>query len=594
MKKLIKYTCLFFLASLLSNCEKDLNLLPLTEVNENSFFKTENDFKIFANQFYAYLPDFGLPSRDNWADICFTRNSISNSTYIESQESGLWNGSYSNIRNTNQLIERFEELEDTDLKGQVAVYEGEARFFRAFAYFNLLKDFGGVPIIDKVLTLEDEEFLYGPRNSRQEVIDFIIDDLDKAISSPLGSLGGSENVGRITKEAALALKARACLFEGTWRKYHQSGGDANDLLTQAADAARQVINSGKFHLFNRENVLGEDSYRYFFILETSEQSNPAGLGKESQNEIILATKFHKEYRTAGYIGVTSGNLSPTKKMVDMFLDETGLPIDHSQSVFKGHGFSINPENKKPVLTEYMDRDPRLSNVLIKPFEQFWYHQPYNRDFSKTGDELLGTGGWNDGFWTSSTGYLIHKFIPENEMPVGIDYPVFRLAEVMLIYAEALFEKDGSISDDDLDMSINELRDRVGMPRLTNSFVNENGLNMQTEIRRERAVELFLEGFRFDDLRRWKTAKTEMSMDVKGVKWEGTPFITPFEVYNEQIDDIVTIDHTLKGFQLDSEGFALLEPSSERQFQDKHYLLPLPLRQLKLNPQLEQNPGWVSQ
>ncbi|TKG95575.1 RagB/SusD family nutrient uptake outer membrane protein [Puteibacter caeruleilacunae] len=596
MKNIVKLTYILIGLLMFSSCEKDLDLYPLTKASEGTFFLKENDFKIFTNQFYAYLPGFGLCSRDNYADIGFTRNSISNSSYIESQTSGLWDGSYANIRNTTQLIERVTNLEDAALKSEVEVYEAEARFFRAYTYFNLMKDYGGVPLIDKVLALEDEEYLQAPRASRETILDFILADLDKAISLPLGSLDGAADVGRITKEAALALKARVCLFEGTWRKYHQSGGDANTLLTQAADAAAQVMNSGKFELFDRRDVLGDESYRYFFVLETSMQSNPANLGKQDQKEIILATKFHKEERNMGgsYISLRNGNLSPTKKMADMFLDDTGLPITHANTTFMGHGFSINPVDTVAILTEYMHRDPRMNSVFIEPFEQFWYHKPYNRDFTKTGDDLLGTGGWNDGFWTSASGYLIHKFIPENEDPVAIDYPVFRLAEMMLIYAEAKFEKDGSISDGDLDISINKLRDRVGMPHLTNAFVGTNGLDMQTELRRERAVELYLEGFRFDDLRRWKTAKVEMSQAVKGVKWAGTPYETPFMVYNEQQGKATEVDHTLKGYELDADGFAILEPAEDRQFEDKHYLFPLPLRQLKLNPQLEQNPGWVSQ
>ena len=151
MKKLIKYMYVVLAIFIVTSCELDLDLLPLTEVSEDSFFLKENDFKIYANQFYAYLPDFSLCSRDNYADIGFTRNSISNSSYIESQTSSFWDNSYVKIRNTTQLIERVAELEDDQLKAEVAVYEGEARFFRAYTYFDLLKDYGGVPLIDKVL-----------------------------------------------------------------------------------------------------------------------------------------------------------------------------------------------------------------------------------------------------------------------------------------------------------------------------------------------------------------------------------------------------------------------------------------------------------
>lgn len=594
MKKTYKYLIILFATFLFNSCEKDLDLFPLTSISEGVFFTQENDFKIFTNQFYSNLPGFGLSSRDNFADIGNAGgHPVSNSNYIESQGSGnatSWGGNYSAIRNTTYLIDRVQELEAGDLKNQVMVYEGEARFFRAMAYFNMLKDYGGVPIVDKVLALTDEDVIYGARNSREEVAAFILNDLDTAIALPLGSLGAGADFGRITKDAALALKARVALFEGTWSKYHASGGDSNAYLTQAIDAAQQVINNGNHQLFDRRDVLGDESYRYFFVLETDKQSNPAGLGKTDQTEVILASKYNTADRGSGYISVNSGNLSPSKKMVDMFLDNTGLPITHASSVFQGYGFALDPVTNVPTNFEYLDRDPRMNNNLIEPFSQFWYHVPYDRDFSSA--DLLNTGAFNDGFWTSATGYLVHKFIPETNGP-GVDYPVIRLAEVLLIYAEALFEKNGTISDTDLDMSINKLRDRVGMPHLTNGFVGTNGLDMLTEIRRERTVELYLEGFRFDDLRRWKTAKTEMSQDFKSTKFVGTPFETPFDVFNPMTGTVVTIDNSLKGYGgYDADGFGIIDAADARVFEDKNYLFPLPLLQLTLNANLAQNPGWL--
>jgi hypothetical protein len=595
MKKTFKYLTILFTALVFNSCERDLDLFPLTQISEDVFFEKENDFKIFTNQFYGTLPGFGLSSRDNFADIGNAGgHPVSNSNYIEAQGNGwgaAWGGNYATIRNTTYLIERIQELEAGDLKNQVLVYEGEARFFRAMAYFNLLKDYGGVTIVDKVLQLTDEDIIYGPRNSRTEVVDFILNDLDLAIASPLGSLGGGLDFGRVTQDAALALKARVALFEGTWSKYHSTGGDSNGYFTQAIDAANQVMTNGNHQLFDRRDVLGDESYRYFFVLETDKQSNPASLGKTDQTEVILANKYNTADRNSGYISVNSGNLSPSKKMADMFLDNTGLPITNGSSVFQGYGFDIDPVTGISTNYEYIDRDPRMKNNFIEPFSQFWYHIPYDRDYSLV-DET-GTGAFNDGFWTSATGYLVHKFIPETPGPVGIDYPVLRFAEVLLIYAEAIFEKDGTISDADLDKSINLLRDRVGMPHLTNGFVGANGLDMQTEIRRERTVELYLEGFRFDDLRRWKTAEVEMSQDFKSVKFQGTPFETPFDVFDPFSGGIITVDNSLKGYNsYDLDGFGILDAAADRQFQQKHYLFPLPLLQLTLNPQLEQNPGWL--
>ncbi len=600
MKNILKYIVAIVVLFGTTNCERDLDLLPLDEVTSDVFFQKSNDFKLYANGLYSHLPSFNssmTTSRDNWTDLHWVGGGqeISNSSYIEPENSGLWDSRYRRIRNCLVLIEKEAELEAGTIKDEVQVYKGEAHFFLAMAYFDLFRVYGGVPLIKNTLQLDSEE-IYGPRASRKEVVDYIIENLDAAIAAPVGSLAGAGDIGRVTLEAARSYKARVALFEGTWRKFHGLGSE-NEMLDLAISESRTVLNSGKHSLF-KSDALGDLSYFYFFILENDEKSNPAGLGKEAQNEYILTRKHNKLDASHGYISTNSGNLSPTLKMANMFLDNTGLPIDHPNSVFQGHGFAIDPVTKVATNTEYVDRDPRMLNNLIEPFDQFWYHSPYHRDYSLTGDQLQNTGGWNEGYWTSATGYLLSKFLPEIEGALGTDYPVIRLAEVMLIYAEAVFEKDGSISDADLDMSINKLRDRVDMPHLTNSFVTTNSLDMRNEIRRERAVELMCEGFRYDDLRRWKTAEVEMSQALKGIQWTNSPISTSapgFEVYNERTDQIETVGaHVAKAFDVDGDGFSIMEPASRRKFEQKHYLWPIPLRQIALNPALEQNPGWVSQ
>jgi hypothetical protein len=176
-----------------------------------------------------------------------------------------------------------------------------------------------------------------------------------------------------------------------------------------------------------------------------------------------------------------------------------------------------------------------------------------------------------------TGYMDKKGVGEIFMP-SYDLPVIRYAEVLLINAEALFEKNSSITDAQLDLTINKLRFRAGVAALSNAFVTSNGLDMRTEIRRERNVELFKEQQRWDDIRRWKTAETELTQSMRGVLWTGTYKTSP-----EYSNVIVN---------LDADGYLVVEDASIRKFDpDKNYLMPLPTRQLLLNPQLEQNPGW---
>ncbi|MCT4648400.1 MAG: RagB/SusD family nutrient uptake outer membrane protein [Carboxylicivirga sp.] len=464
MKNILKHIIIAFVVIVgTTNCERDLDLFPLDTVSSDVYFKTPNDFKLYASGLYTHLPSFNndmTTSRDNWSDLHWVGGGqpISNSTYIEPENSGLWDSRYRRIRDCLVLIEKEAEINDESIKTEIKVFKGEAHFFLAMAYFDLLRVYGGVPLITKTLDLDSEE-IYLPRATRKEIIDYILLNLNAAIAAPVGTLDGAGDIGRLTIEAVRSYKARVALFEGTWRKYHQLGNDG-ELLDIAISESRSVLGSDKHSLF-KSDALGELSYFYFFILENDEQSNPEGLGKEAQNEYILTRKHNKLDSSHGYISTNSGNLSPTLKMANMFLDNTGLPIDHASSVFQGHGFTIDPVTKVATNTEYLNRDPRMTNNLIEPFDQFWYHSPYHRDYSLSGDELLGTGGWNEGYWTSATGYLLSKFLPEIEGALGTDYPVIRLAEVMLIYAEALFEKNGSISDEDLNMSINKLKPLQG-------------------------------------------------------------------------------------------------------------------------------------
>lgn len=565
MKRICFGVFIFILPFLLS-CEKSLDLYPKTTYSEATFFASPENFKLFANQFYLKLPYIGLSDdRDQYSDIVvqWSLNTVSNGSYFPTPTSAVWDDSYATIRNTTYLIQKGDEI-SPDF-GDVSTYIGEAKFFRAFSYFNLFRDFGGVPIIDKVLDLNDNDLLYGPRNSRDEVINYIINDLDDAIDKlPVESAISENNKGRVSKGAAYALKARVALFEGTWKKFRGIDG-YNELLDEAIDASEQVINSGEYEIFNRRDVLGDECYRYFFILDRV-QSNIANLTKTDQKEYILVNRFDNNVRIQPLISV-NWTPSPTKKIADMFLCTDGLPINQSP-LFQG---------KQTVASEYENRDLRMKNIFFVPGTQCWEAQP--PDQSRNWDNPL-FGGWIlkvlFGSYTR-TGYLGSKFNPQ-VLHSSIDLPVIRYAEVLLVNAEASFERNGSITDGVLDLTINKLRGRAGIAKLSNDFVTTNGLDIRTEIRRERTIELYMESQRFDDLRRWKTAEIEMPQALKGVLWTGTQYET-----DPQWSSVV--------FPLDPGGSIIIEDASQRSFEEKHYLFSLPTRQLLLNTQLEQNPGW---
>ncbi len=537
-------------------CSKFLDLKPQSEMTDPAYWKTNNDFQLAANWFYANaLDDPGYD--DNMSDISFGTgvDVVSSGSNVAPEEDSRWDNAYRNIRNANKLIMQGEL---SPIKNDIAAFLGEGYFFRAYDYFKLVKLFGDVPIISKVLQQTDRE-IYNARSLRSVVIDSVLADLDRAIGYlPVKSVALK---GRICKEAAQAFKARVCLFEGSWRKYHASG-NPSPLLTQAITASKKVIESKAYSLYRNK---GEDSYRYLFIDRTSEDNV----------ESVLTKRYRLNINPNGWIyGVSWGNLNPTKKMADMYLCSDGLPVNKS-ALFKGYD---------SCRTEYYNRDPRMLQSFILPAKNIIRPQ-----YDAARPQWPGV----DNNRNVNSGYMLYKFISEITTPGpngtgAFDWHVMRFAEVLLIYAEALLERDGSISDADLNISVNALRDRAGMPHLTNVFVQSNGMDMKTELRRERSVELAFEGFRWDDLRRWKVAETELPQSVLSIKVTGTQWSNP--TISIDCNNYASKFYNIPANQLEN-GFKLLQPGSQRSFSQKNYLLPLPTKQILLNGQLKQNPGW---
>lgn len=562
MKKI--FLSLICLASLFSGC-KDLDLEPQDTITDAVFWKTSDDFKKGANNLYNSLG--GFPAYDPagyWdvhTDIAYnSNNSISNGTYQTTETSWEWNDPYVYIRRCNNVMEKAEKSE---IKDQVKRYTAEAKFFRAYNYWRLLRLFGGVPIVTKVLDIDSPE-LYGERADKTAVVDFILKDLEEAAADlPLQSELSSEDIGRITKGAADALRARVALFEGTWNKYHNTG-EHEKYLDIAIEASNKVIASTEYGLFKDKGV---QSYRYAFI-EEGDDSGETILDRRYQKD-IQGQLFPALIQRIGYL--------PTKKLADMYLCEDGLPINKSPK-FQGYSSRVS---------EFVDRDPRMTMTMMIP----------GTNAPQTG---YANGVENWPFFPQripNTGYITYKFISENhyansqgENPnYSFDNHLIRYAEVLLIYAEAKFEKAGNISDADLSKSINLLRSRAGIPDLTNTFVTANGLDMKTEIRRERTIELALENFRYDDLRRWKTAETELPQAILGVKIKGTDWTAPVIIDGANKNVYASSDWQNR---TDANGFIIVEQASARKFDPKkHYWRPLPTKEILLNPKLKQNPNW---
>lgn len=570
LKQYIKVVCLSTFTLAATSC---LDLEPKANLNDNLVWNNVSNYQLFANQFYGWTPDFNIAigdnvHSDNRSDlVCGSSvNTYSQGTNTIPTSDGNYTNAYKRIYYTNLLLKNAASFADP---ASIAVPVGEAKFFRAFAYFELLQIFGDAIIVTEPLDT-DSEVLYGVRNNRSEVVDFIVKDLQEAAELLPET---SSETGRLNKYIALSMLSRVALYEGTWQKFHTGGMDATgntalstELLTIARDAADEVIKSNKYKLFYNE-TLGEQSYRYMFTLEDGAQCNPANLSKADNTEYIFV-KRHRNGDKTGYNlthGMVGNACYVTRKMANLYLCSDGLPIEKSK-VFKGY---------KGVTDEFQNRDSRMNNTMLYHGEQYW-----NND-----------GKWRT-TWTdadladclvanvrSGSGYQCQKWGTERKVEdyyESYDFPIIRYAEVLLTYAEAVYELNGSISDVDLDYSLNLVRQRVNpdMPKLSNSLVTTNGLSMREEIRRERTVELVLEGHRIDDLKRWRTASVEMPMDQLGVLFTGTWFETNWNN---------------PGKSVNADGVLVLYTS--RSWSDKLYLYPLPSDQLQLNPQLEQNPGW---
>lgn len=562
--------CLIF-----SSC---LDLEPKDNLADSNIWKTPDHYSLFANQFYGWLRGFNNvtsdgPHSDYRSDLISgdTRNIYSNGTNPIPTEDKNFTDAYTRIRQVNILLQKAESYSSPkDIETPV----GEAKFFRAYVYFELLQLYGDALIVREPVEISSPE-LKMQRNSRGEVIDFIIQDLREAIPCLPAYKSLTAGGGRVSQEAAQAFLSRVTLYEGTWQKFRVKNAQrAKDLLDIAKTAAYEVIKGGQFSLF-KPTTLGTDAYKYLFVLE-NEKCNPSTETKQSNKEYILRKEYDSELHSLGsnpagsFFGKTS---FVTRKFANLFLKQDGLPIDPTDE-----------DLYKTVTSEYGNRDNRMQSILLIAGRPYWTSAKGRSSWKEDATDLALA------FYSSfepymNSGYFSQKWNAERQINgyPGFDFPVIRYAEVLLNYAEAvyeLYESNGNITDTEitkaLDVSLNLVRQRVNptMPKLSVDFVTQYGLDMREEIRRERTIELFHEGFRIDDLKRWDTAGNEMKKDLLGVKYVGTEFETKWGKMTRPTN---------------AEGCIIMETG--RKWEEKHYLYPLPVEQLQLNPNLKQNPGW---
>lgn len=577
---------LFSTAICLLSCEDAfLDLQDLDSITEQVYFDEPENFVDASNRFYRTLHSPQNTDGSGFAEISDYGTEFSG--YLQDFGQGInnptdvdiyWNNPYTYLREANILIQKADEYvanggSMSDISESVAA----AYFFRAYQHFRLLKRFGGVPIVTEVTNV-DSEILYAPRNSRYEVVAQILADLDLAIAGLPETATGAD-LGKISSVAAMAYKARVLLFEGTWEKYvgtatdFEGSGTGNNsaaYISQAAAAAKSVMESGQYEVWNKNSdpSMENNSYKWLFSLEGSD-SNPGGYTKASNNEFIIQTIF--DFDSGNRIGnlftqINAGRNSPTQIGLDIYSSIDGLPIAKSP-LFQGYATQD---------VQFIDRDRRM-----------WAN--YDRQLIPNGSRpILPISAVNNSNLENGKFKTYNDYRSVNQE--SYNYAHLRYGEVLLTYAEAVFERDGAISDADLDISVNLLRDRAGIAPLTNELVTTNDLDMLEEIRRERTVELYMEdNNHWNDIRRWNTAVDLLNRDLVGFVIEGTEYETDINLFDPAIAIFGYVEDYPSG--VGPVRALIIDPKSNRPFNLTNYLWPLPINEVVLNTALKQNPGW---
>ena len=601
-------TCLL----LLSACNDEfLERYPLDAISNETFWNTENDLLVYNNYLYTlaqndqnvpimlghggndmsstasgifYLDCFSdnlvwkEPQRREFADVRAGKQNPpaepNPGSYIGMYGWVGWNF----VRACNIGLANYDKVGVVQLIKDK--YIAEARLFRGWFFADKVSKYGDVPWFDHELQTNSEE-LYAERTPREEVMVHVLEDLNFASERLPNDWGTGENPGRLNRWCALLVKSRVCLFEGTWRKYH-GGTDPEMWLQEAAKAAKELIEKGPYKLYSTGHP--DHDYNWYAAVHDSKGTLVSSTFDFTGKDEVMFWRRYKEgiyyHNTMNYFFKTGQSV--TRSLVEDYLCTDGLPITLSP-LYRGDA---------KFETIFENRDPRLrQSVLFYSADRFYYRYK-GLGTGSTGPAPTGVAGSNSTY----TGYATIKGYDREQEAAGWNKQVtpaitLRFGEALLNYAEAVAEL-GTCTQADLDMSINKLRDRVAMPHLTLNppmdprYANDGVSSLIVEIRRERRIELFQEGFRYDDLRRWKQGK-KLEIRSMGVRWDDY-YKSKYDPTNKCIaatspDPVTGIPYIdpYKGSDWDNPVFD----------ENRHYLWPIPLSTISQNPNLKQNPGW---
>ena len=587
---------MLFTAALLTGCDKLLDVTPRTDLTDTNFWKSEADLKGACNRLYEQL---SFDGHDTRADDQIGKNADATSSGNRNvpAESGDWTDPYKRIFTANNIIIKAANapLGEATLNKYLA----EAHFFRAYHYFDLVCKYGDVPLLLKAVSSTSDPDLKMGRTPRQTVIEQCYADLEFAaqwLPTRAATQGNANEFDRrrVTRSSALGLMVRIGLHEGTMQKYHNLGGEAQwKAHLQKSIDAYNLLKAEGHALYS-----GENAYQALFFDEAG----------STNREIIFAKAYGPNggsgagYTNHSYSGNSEGSFALTRAMVDMYLYADGLPRDKktlAPETSFNHALGYERDGVTP-LAGY-ERDPRL------PMSVWRKNDPQDALDATVGGvlisfELSGKNAYNTFDPQRPLAYQLKKAFAGSRWGANRDYTdriIIRWGEMLVSYAEALYELNGAITDTQLDETVNALRERVGFAaKLTNAFATTNGLDMREEIRRERTVELMAENRRYADILRWKIAETVLPRAIMGAKFVAE------DAYNgniQAVDPVFTAKLTdatgkvagVQEYVWPEADICLIEASNTRTFNaSRDYYYPIPTFEIaQSDGNITQNPVW---
>lgn len=544
---------LFGISLFLISCNDSfLNRYPLDALTDETYWETEEHLKLASNACINYLREKArVVDMEFMGDNLYRERSSSYKTIGSgSHASDLstinteWATNYDGIRRCNHFLENYERAEKVP-EATRERYAAEARFMRAYNYVYLVNFFGNVPMITKTLDINDPE-VYGKREDKEVVIDWVLSELEQAKNHLKWAKDlKADEFGRPTKESAWALSSRFALYHERW-----------DIAVASADS---VMKSGHHKLYDN----GNPATSYYEMFTHAGRASRNTANKEFILTRIYSEEALKMHNWSRELQVPNeeARAVPTRSLMDAYLCN-GLPITVADAKYR--------ENTYEAI--FNNRDPRLAQTVLKPGEK-WGGNPSdptfrNPKFSNDASSCRTPSGW---YFTKmvETSYVMRQSKDDN------DIPLIRYAEVLLNWIEAKAMRGDNITQNDINQSINLLRQRVGAEQMLLAKLNAYGLDLIDEIRRERRVELAMEGERYFDIIRWGQGHL-LAEDITGMRKTNVPA----DQY-QYVKDMPTDD---KG------NFILM---TRRSFiSPKHNLWPVPFTQYELNPALlPNNEGW---